>query len=751
VRVSSRIPSWVVALGVYALVGLVLLAPSIRPGRTVVPVDILEAAEPFRSLPPQHHVHEPAPSDAPFQFLGWWTWMGHELRTGHVPEWNPDVLGGVPVEPNGFVSPAYPFAWLVRFMAPFDAYNAFVVVHLVIAAMGAYALARRLGARAAAATVGGLGAFGAAMLVHLSTHLTHLVAIAWAGLVLAGVHYAARTRGGRAAVAFAAPLGLAWLGGGTQFAYFLTLAAGGFGLALAVLGNANRARAVARVGIGLGLGIALAAPVFVPTLRVSDDVLRSREPSSATVNTHLPLADGLRFVLPQWRHPDGVEWGHDVDVEYAVDSPFVGVAVLVLAAAALGAARRRADVAITFAAAAIVALLAWVGPLHRALYAVVPGYDHFRVSGRWIFLLAPLVVPLCAVGLSELLRRDRAALRLATGAAGFVGAVALAPLALGAVVSSIPVSAFASDALFAVAIAVTLAVSARTRALLAVAAVVLIVEAGAHTTTWYGAHREADALPALPAVTTRRDTGRLIRLTPALTQLPPLLADVPLAYGLSDASGWAVFLPRDIDAYMNRVEEHGAFARTTNVEPALTKASSLASPLLDMLNVSTVLVDPGVGEPVGLPLVSRMGDVRVYSRPSALGPATIVGGHGTARLVDETSDTQRYTVDVDAPATLRVSGRYDAGWSARVDGHRVKVRKADGLFRSVAVPSGRHEVTWRYRNPDARTGRLIGLAAVLACAGLATRRRRVLGFRGAGELAPPPGSASFPRGGSLPS
>ena len=43
-------------------------------------------------------------------------------------------------------------------------------------------------------------------------------------------------------------------------------------------------------------------------------------------------------------------------------------------------------------------------------------------------------------------------------------------------------------------------------------------------------------------------------------------------------------------------------------------------------------------------------------------------GSGTTHLVDQTTDTQRYTVDTETPAVLRVSGRYDSGWSARVDG-----------------------------------------------------------------------------------
>jgi hypothetical protein len=390
--------------------------------------------------------------------------------------------------------------------------------------------------------------------------------------------------------------------------------------------------------------------------------------------------------------------------------------------------------------------------VHRVLHAAVPGYDHFRVSGRWIFLLGPLLVPLAAVGLSALAERDRDAARAATFAAVVVSALAVALPLAGVLIRRVPARDLATDSLFVVAVVGALALAVRTRAIVAVAAVVLMLEAFAHTTTWYGAHREAGALPRLPAITQQRDAGRLIRLTPALTQLPPFLADVPLAYGMDDASGWAVFLPRDIDDYMNKVEDHADFAKLTNVEPSLTSVAALRSPLLDALNVSTVLVDPGVTEPLPWPVVGTVGSVRVLHRPTAVGAATLVFGNGTVRLVDETSDTQRYSLSLTEGSIVQVSGRFDPGWTARIDGKQTKVLRTAGLFRSVDVPAGRHELTWRYRNPDARTGRLLGLAALLACGVLLSLgRRRVLPSRAAAAQLPQPEFASSLPGGSPPS
>jgi hypothetical protein len=330
--------------------------------------------------------------------------------------------------------------------------------------------------------------------------------------------------------------------------------------------------------------------------------------------------------------------------------------------------------------------------------------------------------------------------------------------------TSVPARRFASDCLFVIVIAALVFVAARLRGrnaahmALGIAAIVMLGEGVAHTTTWYGSHRESDALLPLKSLRAAAAHGRIIRYTPALTQLPPVLADLPLAYGVSDASGWAVFLPRDIDRYMGLVEDHGHFAKSTNVEPPLTKPDALTSPLLDALDVSTVLVDPGISGALPFPVVGAEGPVRIMHRPNALGPATLVrgvpsnntgawrhlkrsptdlattayvehlrrpaNGAGTVRLTSSTADTQRYAVRAVGTTVLRVSGRFDEGWSARVDNRAAKVMRADGIFRAVVVPTGSHVVTWRYRNPTNRTARAVGGLALLIVLGCVAAPKR---------------------------
>ena len=66
------------------------------------------------------------------------------------------------------------------------------------------------------------------------------------------------------------------------------------------------------------------------------------------------------------------------------------------------------------------------------------------------------------------------------------------------------------------------------------------------------------------------------------------------------------------------------------------------------------------------------------------------------------------------------------GWSAEVDGRSAQIRAANGSFRAVEVPAGRHEVRFTYRPASVIAGGAISIAAFLvliACLVVARRRR----------------------------
>lgn len=108
--------------------------------------------------------------------------------------------------------------------------------------------------------------------------------------------------------------------------------------------------------------------------------------------------------------------------------------------------------------------------------------------------------------------------------------------------------------------------------------------------------------------------------------------------------------------------------------------------------------------------------------PSQNGPA--------GQIVEATRSTNygRLVVEADRPAWLLIPESWDAGWSARVNGHSTPVLQADYYQRAVLVPAGRSEVTLKYRPRGWTAGVGIFFLSVAGCATTAgalwLRRRR---------------------------
>jgi hypothetical protein len=752
----------------YAAVGTVALWPSIRPGRTLVAADDLAIVAPYSALPQSHDPHNLQLSDVPFQFFPWFSFMADGLRHGQIRQWNPTLLGGVPVTPNGNVSPYYPPSWLGAVLAPFDAYDVFVLGHLVIGALGVYLLARALGARPPPAWIAGLLAFTAAFWVHWSTHVLHLAGMVWVPWVLAATWWllAAPTR--RRAAALAAVVGLWLLGGSPQYVYYGGLALLGWTVVLLV-GRRLRARTpLIRPGLAFAgamvLGALLAAPVLLPTAGVAGRVARGREPGPPTA--HLPRHEAIRALVPDATGNSADSVFRGSNDELRMDSPFVGVTAVILAGTALGGLRTGGWGRLTLVLGlAAVLVLALTGFPHRILFDVLPGYDRFRSSPRWLFLLPAFALPLAALGLQDLLVGARWA-RPALAATAVLSVTGVAAWFFHArAEAGAPVTYFAHRALVAGAVALAVAGAgwlARSRPglALAVVAAVALGEVGFHTPRWYPSVAQRQGYPqVMVADVARRRGGRVVHVGDRTT-FPPFAPDVPMVYGVADAQGLSVLFPRDYDRFLRLIDDYGAYAQELNAAPPLSRGDLLSSPLLDVLDVRTVVA----GRDVAVPAQYRMltdptADPAVYERASPGGamvvasaaPASVAemwqqvaspgwepaaraavaglagpvtGAGGTAAALPAPPDTERWQVDAPAGGFLRVGANWDGGWSARIDGKPARVLRADGVFRGVVVPAGRHVVRFAYRNPDESRGRVAALGALVVLAGLLAPRRQ---------------------------
>nr|MDQ6928168.1 YfhO family protein [Actinomycetota bacterium] len=287
---------------------------------------------------------------------------------------------------------------------------------------------------------------------------------------------------------------------------------------------------------------------------------------------------------------------------------------------------------------------------------------------------------------------------------------------------------------------------------LALALVCLVGEIGLNTTRWYPRVKQDTAYPANEVVTLARQRGGRVIRVGAQAQFSAFAPDLATEYGVADAEGIVSLFPKQVDRYLRIVDDYGSYALSLNVAPPLSSGAELASPLLDALDVRTIVAAPSVPVPEGYARLSA-GDPSVYARVSP-GPALLVpdaepvsseqmwhrvaspswqptmtaavvglahpvtGGPGTVANRGSGTDTDTWDVDGASGGFLRVSGNFDDGWSATLDGKSTKVYLADGLFRGVVVPPGRHLVRFSYRNHPEHDGRLLAGAALVAVVAL---------------------------------
>jgi hypothetical protein len=175
---------------------------------------------------------------------------------GQLPFWCPWVAGGIPFVGSFQTAVFYPPNWIFWFLPAREVVSWILVAHHLVAAVGAYFLARRLGATPLAASLAAI-TFGESPILLARTgegHLTTLSTVAWypwAFLAYEGLRLG--RRGAWTAVVLTMALG--FLAGHPQEFYYLTASL----TAICGCDVAGRMWAVgARPGLGLGLRWAMA-------------------------------------------------------------------------------------------------------------------------------------------------------------------------------------------------------------------------------------------------------------------------------------------------------------------------------------------------------------------------------------------------------------------------------------------------------------------------------------------------------------
>ncbi len=362
---------------------------------------VLVALVPFLGLIGSVPVlHDIFVSDLLHAGLPYRAFIGETLRDGHFPLWMPGAFSGVPLLPQIEAGALYPpHLLLFSLFEPFRALTLAVLLDILVAATGAYVLARQAGCSRAASALAGI-AFGASgfFVSHVRHPNMHAAAawLPWLFVAQGRVFSGARAAGPLLALVF----GLEIAAGHPQIAYYA-------GLALVVRGvwNLRSGARAALVQVGaLGLGACLLAALLLPTAAFTSQSLGTVEPTWAYAS-----AFPFRWEdLPVLAWPPAVGSMESYDYQGPGSLPwgnygFAGTLTLLLALAGVALTRGRA---LGWALAAAVGLALVLGdrlPLYRLLWDFLPGMKLFRFPNRWLLLWILAISQLAALGLDALL------------------------------------------------------------------------------------------------------------------------------------------------------------------------------------------------------------------------------------------------------------------------------------------------------------------------------------------------------------
>ena len=335
--------------------------------------------------------------------------------TGHFPLWNPYLMGGVPFVGGMGGDIFYP-TFILRALMPTDvAMSLAFALHLFLAGLFTYLFFRVAGLSFFASLIGGVAYMLTGFVASLAgpghdgkLYVSTIFPLAlW--LITLGVRDGRRWTWGALAIA----VGLAVLSPHPQLLQYMLLGTGSYALYVAVVearsGRISNGTAVRRLAFALGavlIGMAIGAIQFVPVLHYKPWSPRAAGlgwahatsysfPPEELINTYLPQFSGL--LLSYWGR-NGIH----------LHSEYLGVIVLMLAGAGLGAAKNRGFVRFWIGAGFIALLWALGGytPFFHLIYALVPGTKFFRAPSTIFFITSFSIAVLAAFGVERVLARE---------------------------------------------------------------------------------------------------------------------------------------------------------------------------------------------------------------------------------------------------------------------------------------------------------------------------------------------------------
>ncbi len=747
-----------VAALVLFLLPLAITGYAVFSGGVYGPIDFPYATEPLAALKPLYGIdlpHNASATDVYGSMFPFRRTLQASLERGEWPLWNPYMLSGNVFAAAAQSAPYSPFTLIACILPAAVSFTYTTSVWLLIAAVGAFLLARELECVEPAALIAAAGwTYAACTILYIHTAMGGT--LVYEPLLLMAAGRVARRPRVSSAVLLAIVLALMVLAGHPETLFLAVLAGAAFGVFALARAGVKPWRAIAFAVAGGVLALLLCAIHLLPffeaaqqsaELEIKTKYFTLPPPSPTERVLSIVATDFFPFLhVRRWVQPP-------LGLTQA-ETAACGSIILALAAYAVW--RRRSAETWFFFALTVVCMA-----VSSRWNPVVVAVNELPLMGityeeRLAFTAAFSLAILAALGVDELLRRRD------FRAAALTLTAVLILLAFGTwwltrnVVLAITFADFGDYKIFAELF------------FLGVAALLLAFRPPVRVV--------APALLGLLVAQRALSEGQTFKTFPADAAYPPVAIFEPLKqvrepfrfvgqyfalipgtnafYGLEDVRGfdalhyaptihlwplWCTFQP----IWFNRVDDIGRpFLSFLNVRYAVVSQNAplpegwrkVAEQRGAMLAENTrALARAFVPRRVklGLPLdrqVAEIGrqtdhsdvawltaDVQPYEREN--GPGRVA--------IREYSPGGRYLLDavMERDGWIVISETAWKGWRAYVDGRRVQMQNANAAYLSVHVPAGRHLVRVVYWPESFVIGRAISFATLAALIAFAIVRR----------------------------
>jgi hypothetical protein len=693
--------------------------------------------------------------DLELLFYPFWDYLGHSLRHGRLPLWDPNIGTGIPflasIQSQSLYLPATVlFTLLPLHLAAF----VFLFGHFYFAGFGTERLARRLGWSVSSAACAGALVACTPILLASIIRPNMVPAVAWLPwTLLAGDRVCARRRGGIAALAICVCLGL--LSGSPEITLLGVLGVG----ALAVWRAARGDRAAVPLCLlGGVLGTGLAGAVLLPLAELLRQSTRDADLHGMEGAWSFGRGDFASLFLPFLNLDTPGRDFHEIfygAFQGDLTVLYLGTPAVVLAWVALRRGDRRERLMLGVAVLALL-LGAYGGQLSLVLERLHLGLISWRYPVKFIYPAAFVTALLAAKGAEEVSGDAPGGRTLPTLLIAGAALLLAAMLGLHRLGNPVALSvAWVGEGLLSTAAIVRWSPRGPWRQWALVAFCILDANLCSLRIPFEYDGAQCGAL--FDAARSRVGTGRV----DARAGLPiangfGFVADEPgcqnhclqgnimSQYGLPSVRFYGTPCPRGTEAIVSRFGSVGdGILGVTLVlrghAEELAGVVPVQAPELAPLWVAEI---PGAAPRVELRPAARVPDdvdaalaheTLAQARQEVLldepppppsAPGEPYAGPDVANLVADRGEQVEIETASSGERYLVLADLYYRGWTASVDGQPAPIRVAYDMVRTIRLGPGRHHVLFDYHPKSVRHGLWVTLLSALALAGGTLARRR---------------------------